>query len=297
MPTADEDSYLRYLEEEKGCSAHTLRSYRAALRQFKEWLGKDFTDWRQCEEDNFRLWLYDLQRAETKASSIRQRFSALRSFYSFLVQRGLMADNPLAEMQLPKRQQLLPIHLSLSQVEQLLRLPLHTPLDKKCPDWLPLRDVAILELFYSSGLRISELVALNWGDISPDSPSVRVLGKGKKQRLVPLGDYAQDAINRYAQQAGLSTGAPLFISRLKKRLSERSIRKMLDKYISLSDIPFSISPHKLRHTFATHMLDAGADLRAVQEMLGHESLSTTQIYTHVTKARLKEAYDNAHPRS
>ena len=161
---------------------------------------------------------------------------------------------------------------------------------------MPYRDTAILELFYSTGLRLSELTGLNAEQIDSTTTTLRVLGKGSKERLVPVGSYASKAIQKYRFEAQVHEG-PLFISKLRKRLSPRAIDQLLKKYLKQSEIPFDVTPHKLRHSFATHLLDNGADLRAVQSLLGHASLSTTQIYTAVTKTRLQEAYRNAHPRA
>tara|TARA_B110000037_G_scaffold222129_1_gene295723 strand:- start:4910 stop:5398 length:489 start_codon:yes stop_codon:yes gene_type:complete len=158
------------------------------------------------------------------------------------------------------------------------------------------RDAAILELFYSTGLRLAELASLNVKDIDTTNESVRVMGKGSKERLVPIGSHAMIAMQKYRSAAEVFQG-PLFLSKLRKRLSTRSLNSVLKKYLAQSTIPFNVTPHKLRHSFATHLLDHGADLRSVQALLGHASLSTTQIYTHVTKERLREAYDSAHPRA
>ena len=186
--------------------------------------------------------------------------------------------------------------LSVAQMNGLLDIPLRVQVSDKAPPWLPLRDAAILELFYSCGLRISELLGLDVKDVDFSGGTVKVRGKGAKERIVPAGDPALNAIQRYRREAGVTNGA-LFLSKRRTRITQQAVDLMLRKYIKLSGIPFNVSPHKLRHSFATHMLDAGADLRSVQEMLGHASLSTTQIYTHVTKERLKEAYDSAHPRA
>lgn len=282
---------------EKNASAHTLAAYRRTLQQFRDWMGARFVSWHECEADSFRGWLYEAMQQELKPASIRLRFAALRSLYAYLMRREGLQVNPLAEVTLPKARHGLPVHLSLHQMEELLSLPLRTPVDKKSPDWLPYRDAAILELFYSCGIRLSELVGLNADALQPGVECVRVMGKGRKERLVPVGDYAREALQNYRLRAGLDPQGPLFISRLRRRMTGRSVQLMLDKYLRCSDLPFHISPHKLRHTFATHMLDAGADLRSVQELLGHASLSTTQIYTHVTKTRMKAAYLNAHPRA
>ncbi|MCX6867755.1 MAG: tyrosine-type recombinase/integrase, partial [Verrucomicrobia bacterium] len=186
--------------------------------------------------------------------------------------------------------------LSVAQIDELLGIPLRCPPDKKSPAWLPLRDAAILELFYSCGLRTAELLALDVRDVDFLGDTVRVTGKGSKQRIVPVGGPAVSAIQRYRQAAAVTSG-PLFVSKRRTRITQQAVDQLLKKYLKHSAIPFAISPHKLRHSFATHMLDAGADLRSVQALLGHASLSTTQIYTHVTKERLKQAYDDAHPRA
>ena len=291
------ENFLAYMEVEKTASAHTLAAYRRTLQQFRGWMGERFVSWHDCGVDCFRGWLYEAMEQELKPASIRLRFAALRSLYTYLMLREGLAVNPLAEVTLPRARHSLPVHLSLRQMEDLLSLPLRTPVDKKSPDWLPYRDAAILELFYSCGIRLSELVGLNADALLPGENCVRVLGKGRKERLVPVGEYAMEAILNYRMRAGLEPHGPLFISRLRRRMTGRSVQLMLDKYLRCSDLPFHISPHKLRHTFATHMLDAGADLRAVQELLGHASLSTTQIYTHVTKTRMKQAFLDAHPRA
>lgn len=291
------ERFLAYMEVEKTASAHTLAAYRRTLLQFRDWMGPRFESWHACGADSFRGWLYEAMQQELKPASIRLRFAALRSLYAYLMRREGLQVNPLAEVTLPRARHSLPVHLSLRQMEELLSLPLRTPVDKKSPDWLPYRDAAILELFYSCGIRLSELVGLNADALLPGEDCVRVFGKGRKERIVPVGDYAREALHNYRLRAGLDPRGPLFISRLRRRMTGRSVQLMLDKYLRCSDLPFHISPHKLRHTFATHMLDAGADLRSVQELLGHASLSTTQIYTHVTKSRMKQAYLDAHPRA
>ncbi len=289
--------FLEYLEAERSASPRTLEAYHRSLQLFRRWAGDQFLNWEHCGTDLFRAWLYEAMNEELKPATIRLRFAALRSFYDYLMRREGLQTNPLAEVTLPRATQSLPVHLSLKQMEELLSLPLRLPADKKSPAWLPYRDTAILELFYSCGMRLSELVSLNADALRPGESCIRVLGKGRKTRLVPVGDYAREAVERYREMAGVYGDAPLFISRLGKRMSCRSVQLMLDKYLQSSELPFHISPHKLRHTFATHMLDAGADLRAVQELLGHSSLATTQIYTHVTRARMQQVYRQAHPRA
>lgn len=292
------DDFLRFLDTEKNSSPLTIRNYREALQSYVAWRGDVFPGWRNCTTDEFRAYLFALMKQGLKRATIRLRFSALRSFYKFLVHRRGLEGSPVAVVELPKPERSLPVVLNLSQMEELLALPLTLPLAKQAAPWLPARDTAILELFYSCGLRISELVSLDVGDIDFISGTLRVMGKGAKERIVPVGGPALEAIQRYRQQAAVTSG-PLFISKGKipKRITQQAIDLLLKKYLKCSSIPFAISPHKLRHTFATHLLDAGADLRSVQALLGHASLSTTQIYTHVTKERLRKAYDSAHPRA
>jgi integrase/recombinase XerC len=292
-----ESAFLQYLQVEKQVSPHTLDSYQRSLEQFRHWRGIAFSSWLDCQPDDFRSWLMEGLKQSLSPATLRLRFSALRSLYRFLLRRKLISVNPMADVSLPKKHQHLPVFLSLDQVIELLELPLKLPVAKNAPDWLPYRDAAIMELFYSCGLRLSELVALNVRGINQSSQCLRVIGKGNKQRILPIGDAALKALNEYVFRAGLQGDSPLFISRLGKRMSARAVEMLLDKYVKASSIPFDISPHKLRHTFATHLLDAGADLRSVQELLGHASLSTTQIYTHVTRARLAEEYHRAHPRA
>ncbi len=298
MPPTDSlpEKFFEFLSVEKNVSPRTLANYERALLAFRDWMGDSFTHWRDVTADHFRAYLFDCMKRELARSTIRLHFSALRSFYKFLVYRHGLAKSSVAEVNLPKLERQLPVVLTLAQIEQLLDLPHHLPREKQAPAWLAQRDAAILELFYSTGLRLAELAALGVRDIDALADSVRVIGKGSKERLVPIGSHAMKAIEAYRNAARVTEG-PLFVSKLRKRLSTRSINTLLKKYLAASDIPFNVTPHKLRHSFATHLLDAGADLRSVQALLGHSSLSTTQIYTHVTKERLRDAYDQAHPRA
>jgi len=229
-------------------------------------------------------------------SYVRLQFSALRAFYKFLTNRKKLRIDPLQQLQLPKIDKKLPLVLTRQQIEELLAAPLKIPKQRAAPEWMPLRDVAVMELFYSSGLRLSELAALDVEDVDLYTESVRVFGKGRKERVCPVGAPALDAIQKYRSAANVHRG-PLFINSRRGRISTRSIWLILKRYLRHTSIPISISPHKLRHSFATHLLDRGADLRSVQALLGHASLSTTQIYTHVTVERLKKAYADAHPRA
>lgn len=290
------EAFFEFLSVEKNVSPRTLANYEGALVSFGQWMGGRFHSWRDCSPDDFRAYLFDRMKRGLARSTIRLHFSALRAFYKFLVLRHGLARSPLAEIQLPKLERQLPVVLTISQIEELLALPLQLPLEKQAPEWLPQRDTAILELFYSTGLRLSELASLDVSEIDALSDSVRVMGKGSKERLVPIGSHAMAALEEYRAAAGIREGA-LFLSKLRKRLSTRSINSLLKKYLQASGIPFNVTPHKLRHSFATHLLDNGADLRSVQALLGHSSLSTTQIYTHVTRERLRDVYDEAHPRA
>ncbi len=229
-------------------------------------------------------------------STIRLVFSALRSFYHFLVTRNHLKNNVLLDINLPKPEKQLPRFLTHSQVNSLLTTPRKGHQTKQAPAWAAIRNEAIFELFYSSGLRLAELVSLEVRDVDTISETVRVLGKGAKERICPVGRPALNAISRYCREARVHAG-PLFINKSRSRLSGRSVWLAMKKYLREAGLPSDLSPHKLRHSFATHLLDNGADLRSVQSLLGHASLSTTQIYTHVTTERLKRAYLSAHPRA
>lgn len=291
-----ESAFLKFMEVERTASPRTLANYQLALAGCRTWFGAKFPGWRELTADDFRRWLYEMMKQELAKATIRLRFAAVRSFYKFLVHRRGLAKSPVAEVQLPKPDKKLPVVLSVSQIDELLALPLQVPLHKQTQPWMPLRDAAILELFYSCGLRISELRGLDVKDVDFHGENLRVLGKGAKERLVPIGGPALSALQRYLREAVITNG-PIFLGKRRTRITQQAIDQLLKKYLKLSSIPFKISPHKLRHSFATHLLDAGADLRSVQSLLGHASLSTTQIYTHVTKERLRQAYDEAHPRA
>jgi site-specific recombinase XerD len=293
---SDETAFFEFMTTERNASPRTLVNYREALAAYRTWRAGKFTSWRNAEADDFRDYLFALMKQGLKRATIRLRFAALRSFYKFLVLRGGLGRSPVAEVLLPKPERSLPVVLNIAQIDELLGMPLKLELDKKSPPWLPLRDVAILELFYSCGLRISELLSLDVKHVDFIGDTVKVMGKGSKERIVPVGGPAVNAIQRYRQEAAITTG-PLFLSKRRTRITQQAVDQLLKKYLKHSGIPFNISPHKLRHSFATHLLDAGADLRSVQSLLGHASLSTTQIYTHVTTERLKKAYDDAHPRA
>jgi site-specific recombinase XerD len=295
-PTRDRfaDDFFRFLEVERNASPRTLINYRHALAEFRK--TPNLPAWKDLTPDHFRRYLFDCGKRGIARPTIRLHFAALRTFYKFLTERHGLKDNPLKEVQLPKLEKKLPLVLTTKQIDELLTAPLRIEKSGRAPVWMPARDAAILELFYSSGLRLAELVALDVGNVDLYSESVRVLGKGRKERVVPVGAPALAAIQRYRQEANVHVG-PLFISKVRRRIAQANVWLVLKRYLPHTSIPLKVSPHKLRHSFATHLLDAGADLRSVQSLLGHASLSTTQIYTHVTIERLKTAYDEAHPRA
>jgi len=285
--------FLRCLTVEHNASPRTLKAYREALAAFR---AENKTPWKKCRANDFRDYLFGLMKRGQARSYVRLQFSAFRTFYRFLAERKKLPRDPVRELQLPKIEKKLPLVLTRQQIEELLAAPARVTKNRAAPIWMPLRDIAIMELFYSSGLRLSELAALDVADVDLYTESVRVFGKGRKERICPVGFPALEAISRYRAAGNVHSGA-LFINKLRKRMATRSIWLVLKRYLRHTSIPISISPHKLRHSFATHMLDRGADLRSVQALLGHASLSTTQIYTHVTVERLKKAYANAHPRA
>ena len=288
------EAFLTYLEGERNASPRTRINYRHALAQFQVF--RPEKTWRTATADDFRAFLLEFMKRKKSRATIRLTFSAFRSFYRFLMERKKLISNPLSSVLLPKAEKQIPVFLTLRQVEDLLAAPLQAPLEKQAVAWAPLRDAAILELLYSAGLRISELAALNVKDLDVYSETLRVVGKGSKERVCPVGGPALQAVSAYRQAAGIQTG-PLFLNKSRRRMTTHSIWLRMKKYIRQTGLPATTSPHKLRHSFATHMLDNGADLRSLQTLLGHSSLSTTQVYTHVTTERLKRAYDQAHPRA
>lgn len=297
------EQFLERLIREKGCSTNTARAYRIDLNQFCDFLvskgkihGYDDPFWHTTVDPLvIRAYLADLFK-KTEKATIARKLSALRSFFAFLEKLGLVDGNPAAEVSTPRLQKYLPAHLTVDQAFRLLEVPERDSV-------LGMRDAAILEVLYSCGLRVSELSDLDVEDVDFENRIIRVVGKGNKERLVPVGKQAINVLKEYLEVSstlrkdGNSKGAPLFLNYRGGRLTPRSIARIIKKYALKCGLSSDISPHAMRHTFATHMLDGGADLRAVQELLGHESLSTTQKYTHLTLDRLMEVYDKAHPRS
>jgi integrase/recombinase XerC len=288
------DLFIDHLKIVKRSSPHTLRNYASDINQFLEFA-------REAEVETFdyplvRRYLAHMQRDGAARTSVARKIAALKSFFRFLVTRGMIESDPMVGVVAPRREKKLPKFLRGEQVEALLSCPDHT-------DPLGIRDKAILETLYATGLRVSELVAMELSDID-GSDEIRTLGKGNKERIVLLGRAAMEAIAEYlagsrtelASKAKARSDA-LFLNHRGGRLTARSVGRMVDHYVEKVSDSLKISPHTLRHTFATHLLAGGADLRAVQELLGHTSAATTQIYTHVTRERLKEVYDRAHPRA
>ncbi len=323
--------FLYYLKFERRFSEHTAKCYNADIGQFAEFL-VGFSEQAQSDvepeplqlagseqagsatavvtkteqsleqlllltqTDAVRTYLAHLNQKQYSKATIARKLATLRSFYKFLVKRNRCVSNPVTAVRTPKQEKKLPHFLEYEQVSKLLETP---PMD----NWLGARDRAMLETLYSTGIRVSELVGLNMDDIDFLGEVVHVRGKGKKERIVPIGSSVLQVIQHYMEfrskraQSGSSFDAKvLFVNKHGKRLSTRSVRRKMDKYLKMAGLDPSISPHTLRHSFATHMLNNGADLRSVQELLGHQSLSTTQIYTHLTTKRIKEVYDSAHPR-
>ncbi|CAN5236177.1 site-specific tyrosine recombinase XerD [soil metagenome] len=290
------EDFLEFMSVERSASPRTLINYEGALLRFVR-EAEGFTAWGDCRPDDFRRYLFELMKSGMARATIRLHFAALRSFYRFLCLRRGLPKNPLGDVQLPKLEKKLPVVLTVEQVVELLELPLHLEPEKQAPAWLPARDAAILEVFYSTGVRISELAAIDVRDLDIFGETLRVVGKGSKERVCPVGSHALQAVARYRGEARPAPDGPLFLSKLRRRITTRAISDILGKYLRASSIQVRATPHKLRHSFATHLLDNGADLRAVQALLGHSSLSTTQIYTHVSTERARRAYDAAHPRS
>ena len=287
------DQFIHYLGTERNVSGHTLDAYQSDLEQFREFLfrerGADATV-EMVDHLLIRRYMALLHKSHKK-SSIGRKLAAIRACFKFLLRQGKVARNPAELVSTPKKEKRLPYHLTIDEVTDLVEAP-------EGAESLPLRDRVILETLYSCGIRVSELTGLNVASLELDEGLVRVLGKGNKERIVPLGSYARQAIAAYfALRGNLPADAPLLLNARGGRLTSRSVGRIVDKYILKLATVKKISPHTLRHTFATHLLEGGADLRAIQELLGHASLSTTQKYTHVSIDRLMEVYDKAHPKA
>jgi integrase/recombinase XerC len=307
-------SFLDYLHLEKHFSDYTVKCYGADLFQFSQFLTGQIgraslstvpaastpeqidASLLKCEPLTVREFLAYLYGQNYTKSTTARKLATLRSFYKFLIRRGQLSVNPLSTIRTPKQEKRLPRCMDLEQIQKLLDAPGDA-------DVLAARDKAMLEVLYSSGIRVSELVELDTSDMDLQEGVLRVRGKGRKDRLTPIGSQAIKALQRYFElrSSDPKMNAPenhrVFLNKHGESLSTRSVRRKLDKYLVTAGLDPGISPHTLRHSFATHLLNNGADLRSVQELLGHQSLSTTQVYTHLTTTRMKEVYDQAHPRS
>lgn len=290
--------FIQYLQIEKRASVHTIKNYKQDILRFDDFLNvRKLASFRLVKYTHIREYLTHLYKRGYSRKSIARIISSLRSFYNFLVREEVIDHNPFQMVSVPKSEQRLPTFFYEEELTVLFQsIVTDNPLGK--------RNLAILELLYATGIRVSECVNLNIVDYDEDIGTVFVKGKGNKERYVPVGSYAMDALAEYIkhgrpmlQKNDHSEEQALFLNYRGGRLSDRSIRRILNKLVQDAAMSARISPHVLRHTFATHMLNEGADLRTVQELLGHSQLSTTQIYTHVTKDRLREVYRNSHPRA
>jgi integrase/recombinase XerC len=293
-----EQAFVNYLRYERNMSPETIRAYEKDLHQFLRFYARgdgEAPNPIEISALQVREYLARLKEKNYQKTTVVRKLATIRSFYKFLLRKGHITTNPLIDIETPKVEKKLPHFLSTEEVEKLLNAPQGNTFQS-------IRDRAILETLYSTGLRVSELTALNVSDLDFTAEVIKARGKGRRDRVVPVGSFALQAIKRYveirAQVPRINENDPdaLFLNRFGDRLSSRSIRKILDKYIKVTGLNEKTSPHTLRHSFATHLLNRGANLRTVQELLGHKHLSTTQIYTHVTTSAIQRAYESAHPR-
>ena len=310
---AHAEDFLVHFGTDRAASPYTQRNYRQALQDFTGWHQQAHASapaWTALQRDDFRAYLRYLGREQMARAAVRLRFSALRSFYKYLVRRGVVATTPIKNIALPKLERRLPRFLSADQMNALLNAPLlefaelsqaAKSENKEIDRTIYFRDTAILETIYSCGLRISELCGLKVEDLDGSERLLRVRGKGKKERVAPIGDHALEAITHYWKNLGSipERSQPVFWAgrNAPRPVQPRAIQSRLKRYLIRAGLDPELTPHKLRHSYATHLLDGGADLRSVQELLGHAHLVTTQVYTHVSIERLKKAYDKAHPRA
>lgn len=306
-------AFLRHLAVDRGLSDMTRRNYAHSLADFTAWHRTERLvepDWLRLAREDFRGYLRKLGLRKLSRATIQLHFAGLRTFYRFLIREGHLDQSPIRNLTLPKQGRRLPQFLGETQITALLEAPLRAlkavP-DEETPEaavrrrFEARRDAAILETIYSCGLRIAEVCGLKWGDLSTTEETLRILGKGRKERIVPIGLPALKAIHALAKEAGDPGSGEGFVFRLKPDSAEPVtpglVQRRLKLHLRTAGLDESLTPHKLRHSFATHLLNHGADLRSVQELLGHAHLATTQVYTHVTTERLKQAYDAAHPRA
>jgi integrase/recombinase XerC len=293
-----QEAFVNYLRYERNMSPETIRAYEKDLHQFIRFFAKgDGAPAAPAEISSLQVreYLAALREKNYQKTTVVRKLATIRSFYKFLLKKGYTTQNPLLEIQTPKVDKRLPHFLAVEEVEKLLSAPQGTTFQS-------IRDRSILEVLYSTGLRVSELTALNVSDIDVTGEIIKARGKGRRERIMPIGKPALECVRKYIEvraavpRINESDPDALFLNRFGDRLSSRSIRKILDKYIRMTGLNEKTSPHTLRHSFATHLLNRGANLRMVQELLGHKHLSTTQIYTHVSTAAMKTALEESHPR-
>jgi len=290
------DEFINYLSVERGLASNTLLAYRRDLTKYAEFLAqKSIENVNSVVRDHITKFMYDQKQKGLSTNSICRSLAAIKMFHRFLVRERLAKQDPTSLVETPKLWKRVPEVMTVGEIESVIH-------SAKGPKWQAVRDRAILELFYASGMRVSELVNLNVDSINFQAGYVRCMGKGRKERIIPVGRMACEAVKKYCegvreQLAKDRTGTVLFLSRLGKKLSRQSIWKVIKLYARKANIKKEIKPHTLRHSFATHLLERGADLRSVQEMLGHADISTTQIYTHVDRERLKSIHKQHHPRA
>jgi integrase/recombinase XerC len=298
MPDMDAlvDQFLHRLTVERGCSVNTVRAYTTDLRLFSEFMAGRERAVTDATVLDVRGFLASQQVRGLSRATVARRTASVRAFYKFLLRQGVKKSNPMSVLRSPRRDRKLPVFLTVADMNRLLRAPERTT-------WMGRRDLAMFEMIYGAGLRVGELVGLNLADVDVAGAMLLVRGKGKKERLVPCGRTAIDVMQSYLAP-GLGRRPPrhdpnaLYLSfRTGLRITARSVARILTKYVQMAGLDPKISPHSLRHSFATHMVQNGADLRAVQELLGHENLSTTQVYTHLSQEHLRETYEAAHPRA
>lgn len=287
--------FLDYLKHERNASPHTISSYECDLKQFEEYIGEKGATLRRIDNIQVRGFMAGLHERNLKKSSLARKLAAVRSFFQFCVKKGWLAENPAKIVATPKQEKHVPSFLTEEEVANFLETP-------RTGEPLDLRDAAILELLYATGIRVSELVGISLEDVHFGERMIRVRGKGKKERLVPFGRMAGDRMKacllaRPALLKDRLQEKAMFLNYHGERITPRSVERIVDKYIRLTALKRKISPHSLRHSFASHLLSRGADLRVIQELLGHESLATTQKYTHINLGQLMDVYRKSHPRS
>jgi len=282
-------SFLNYLLVDKGLSNNTVKAYEADISSFFQWLDNEDLKYKNLQEDHINQYISFLFQRKMRSSSVNRKISSIKSFYIFLVKRNFVKNSPLNDLVTPKQEKYLPESMSEAEVDKLLNSP-------DVANKIEKRDKAMIEMLYATGMRISELVNLKMTDVDMKRCVVKVFGKGSKERLVPFGETALDSLRSYLNEREQSSSKEIFLSNRGKKMTRVAFWQRVKVYLIRENLKNSISPHTLRHAFATHLLNRGADLRSVQLLLGHSDLSTTQIYTHIAKQRLSDVLKKHHPR-